>query len=207
MKTRQLIKCITINTLLGFPMGHTVSGDSFPNISILSANIFNLYPNLQVVDTYNNNHNVTIGIFSNLVEIASRSLVGSFIEKVFLNIQQDYRLIPAAFADAQNLRLVDLGGTLNIPNNCFENCSNLKVVWGQKTRTVGDNAFNKCINIKLIYLPNVNQISQTAFTNANITYIVVPQLLIEKVKHQNPNAQVLAAENYKADDLLILADI
>ena len=203
MKTRQLIKYITINTLLGLPMGHAVSEDSF----LLSANVLYRYPNLQIVDTDNDHPHIATGLFPNLDTIASRSLVDSSIKKVFLNIQRDYYLMPAAFADTQNLRLADLGGTLNIPNNCFENCSNLKVVWGQKTRTIGDNAFKGCLNLELIYLPNVNQISQTAFTNANIIYIIVPQILIKAVKHQNPNAQVLAAENYKAGDLLTFTDI
>lgn len=206
MKTRQFIKYITINTLLALSLGHIVKGGVFPNISTLTSTIFICYPNLQVVDAYNETHhkhpNINTGFFPNLNVIESRSLVNSSVEKVFLNIQYDYCLMPAAFADAQNLNLVDLGGTLNIPNNCFESCEKLETVWGQHIKTIENNAFNGCPNIKLVYLPNVQVIAATAFENANIDRIVVPQIFVERVKYKNPKTQVLAAEKYTYDVLM-----
>jgi len=196
MKTKQFIKNIAINTLLGLSFGHIVKGDVFPNISTLTAVIFRNYRDLQIIDTHNDHPNVTTAFLPNLNTIASRCLLDSSIKKIFLNIQHNYCLMPAAFADSQNLNLVDLGGTLNIPNNCFENCEQLEIVWGQCVRTIENNAFNGCPKIELVYLPNVQVIAATAFINANITRIIVPQILVETVKHQNPKAKVLATEEY-----------
>lgn len=211
MKTKQFIKNIAINTLLGLSLGHIVKGDIFPNISTLTSTIFICYPNLQVVDAYNETHhkhpNINTGFFPNLNVIESRCLVDSFIEQIFLNIQYDYTLMSAAFADSQNLNLVDLGGSLNIPNNCFENCEQLKTVWGQCVTSIENNAFYGCPKIDLVYLPKVQIIATTAFINANIRHIIVPKIFIKTVKHQNPKAQVLSAEKYTPHDVLGLVEL
>jgi len=206
MKTKQFIKTIAINTLLGLSFGPIVKGDVFRNISTLTSTIFSHYPNFKIIDTHNDHPNVATAFLPNLNTIASRCLVDSFIEQIFLNIQYDYTLMSAAFADSQNLNLVDLGGTLNIPNHCFENCEQLKIVWGQCVTSIENNAFYGCPKIDLVYLPKVQIIATTAFINANIRRIIVPKIFIKTVKHQNPKAQVLSAEKYTPHDVLGLVE-
>ena len=161
--------------------------------------------NIIQVRQFAQNQNITRIICPNVVQIEGNAFNGSAIEEILLNENQPVELSPRAFANAQHLKLVNLGKTKNIPDYCFDGCANLRIFRADYVTHIGAYAFNNCRDLNLIFPEGLVETDPNAFTNSKIRMGRMHVININKplrpiFNHNNRGQQQISRnEAYKND--------